>query len=172
MKDFYTLAAQRFTMRKYTEREISQETLEKILSVSNLAPTAKNLQPQRIYVIRGEENLAKVDQVSPCRYGAKTVLLFAYDSEEDWKNPLEEGIHSGITDVSIVATHVMLQAADLGVDTTWVAHFANSRAAEIFGLPEREKAVLLMPMGYGDESYHPAPGHTEKKALEQTVRYL
>ncbi len=33
--------------------------------------------------------------------------VIAYDADEDWKNPLEEGIHAGQQDASIVATHIM-----------------------------------------------------------------
>ncbi len=44
-----------------------------------LASTAKNLQGQRIYVVQSAEGLAKIDALTPCRYGAPTVLVVAYD---------------------------------------------------------------------------------------------
>lgn len=67
-----------------------------------------------------------MDTLTPCRYNAGTVLLFTYNTEEEWKNPKEEGVHSEVEDASIVATHIMLQAAELGVDTTWINFFGNS----------------------------------------------
>lgn len=104
---FMELAKKRFSVRKFSDRAIEQEKLEQILTVGNIAPTAKNLQPQRIYVLQSEEALSKLDAQTHCRYGAKTVLLFTYDTDEEWKNPLEDSVHSGVEDVSIVATHMM-----------------------------------------------------------------
>ena len=115
--DFRELADRRFSVRKFSARPVEREKLEAVLAAALAAPTAKNLQPQRIYVLQGADALAKLDALTHCRYGAGTVLLFAYDTGEDWKNPLEEGVHSGVEDASIAATHAMLQAAELGLGT-------------------------------------------------------
>lgn len=170
--NFMDLAKERYSVRKYSERIVSKETLDKILEAGNIAPTAKNLQPQRIYVIQSEEGLAKINALSPCVYGAKTVLLFTYNTDEEWKNPLENGIHSGVEDVSIVATHIMMEAAELGVDTTWCNFFANSKVEEAFNIPANEKSVLFMPIGYRAEDATPAPTHTSCKNIDETVKYL
>ena len=167
---FIELAKKRFSARKFTDKPIEPEKLQAVLEAGNVAPTAKNDQAHRIYVLQSPEVLAKVDKLTHCRYGAPTVLLFAYDSEEDWKNPLEDGVHSGIEDAAIVATHVMLQAAELDLDTCWVNYFPNTELERALGLPEREKSVLLLPIGYG--AMGTGSNHTKKKPLEQTVRYL
>ena len=166
------LTQKRYSVRKFSDRPVEPEKLKTILAAGNAAPTAKNLQPQRIYVLQSEEALAKLDTLTHCRYGAKTVLLFTYDANEDWKNPLEEGVHSGIEDASIAATHIMLAATELGLDTCWCNYFANSKLEQTFELPESEKSVLIMPIGYASESAKPAPGHSQKKELAETVRYL
>ena len=170
--DFMELAKKRYSVRKFSERTIEQEKLDVIFSAGNIAPTAKNLQPQRIYVLQSEDALAKLDTLTHCRYGAKTVLLFAYNTDEDWKNPLEEGVHSGVEDVSIVATHIMLAAAEQGLDTCWCNYFANSKLEELFDLPENEKSVLIMPIGYAADDAKPTPLHEQKKELSETVKYL
>lgn len=171
--DFLGLAKTRFSVRKFSDREIEQEKLDKILEAGNVAPTAVNYQPQRIYVLKSEEAIAKVNSVCKCIYGAKTVLLFAYDTNEDWKNPKQEGIHSGQQDVSIVATHIMLEAWNLGIASCWVNLFSNDELEKTFDLPENEKSVLLMPIGYA--AYDAAPvekWHNGCKAIEETVKYL
>ena len=98
--------------------------------------------------------------------------MFTYNSDEEWKNPKEEGIHSGVEDVSIVATHIMLQATELGVDTTWINFFGNTELEKAFNLPENEKSVLLMPVGYREKGTEPFPTHDQKKALDEIVTYL
>lgn len=169
---FKELADKRFTVRKFIEKAVEKEKLNIILEAGNIAPTAKNQQPQKIYVLQSEEALAKLAEVTPCGYGAKTVLLFAYDIQKDWQNPLEEGIHSGIEDVSITATYIMLQAAELGLSTCWVNFFANSQLEKAFNLPETERAVLIMPIGYAPEGTKPFPAHNEKKSITDIVKYL
>ena len=169
---FLELAKKRFSVRKFTDQPVEKEKLDKVLEAGNIAPTAKNLQPQRIYVLQSEEALKKAYALTPCCYGAKTVLLFTYDIDEEWTNPLEDMIHSGDQDVSIVATHIMLEAEEQGLGTCWVNYFPNTKAAEVFGLPESEVVVLMMPIGYAAADAAPTANHTEKKPIEKTVRYL
>lgn len=169
---FLELAKTRYSVRKFTDKPIKKEKLDLILQAANVAPTAKNQQPQRIYVLQSEDALAKLSSLSPCVYGAKTVLLFAYNTAEEWQNPLETGVHSGIEDVSIVATHAMLQAAELGLGTCWCNYFPNQKLEELLGLPENEKTVLFLSVGYTDDSAVPAPAHENKKSLSDTIKYL
>ena len=103
---------------------------------------------------------------------AKTVFIFALNENEDWKNPLEKGIRAGFQDVSIVATHVMLAAWELGIGTCWVNYFPNSKLDETMGLPEGIKSVLIMPMGYPSEDSEPIPMHYDCKEIKETVRYI
>ena len=170
--DFIELVSKRFSVRKFSDKTVEKEKLEKVLAAGLAAPTAKNLQPHRIYVLQSEDALAKLDSLTHCRYGAGTVLLFTYNTDEDWKNPLEEGVHSGIEDVSIVATHIMLQATELGLATCWCNYFANSKLEKLLNLRENEKSVLIMPVGYATEDAKASPMHQAKHPIEDIVRYL
>lgn len=170
--EFMKLAAQRYSVRKFSDAPVEPEKLSAVLEAGNVAPTAKNLQPQRIYVLNSAEALEKVDGLTRCRFGAPVVLLIAYDADEDWKNPLEEGIHAGQQDASIVATHIMLAAAEAGLGTCWVNLFPNSQANEAFDLPESIVPVLLMPIGYAASDAKPSRLHDERKPLEETVTYV
>ena len=166
---FMALAKKRFSVRHFADKPVPKDLLIKVLEAGNIAPTAKNLQPQRIHVLTKAEDLAKLDTVSPCRYGAPVVLIFTYNSDEEWKHPEEAGVHSGVEDVSIVATHIMLQATELGLGTTWVNMFRNSRLEKVFDLPANEKSVLIMPIGFPADNAKPSRMHTKKKPLDKTV---
>ena len=170
--DFTKLAKERYSVRKFDPRPVGEETLSAILEAGNLAPTAKNQQPQRIYVVRSEEALAKIRSVTRCHFGAPVVLIFAYDKNEEWQNPLEAGVHSGPQDVSIVATHIMLKAAELGLGSVWVNYFSPTEAKKVMSLPENETPLLLMPIGYAAEDAAPAPLHSARRPLSETVRFL
>ena len=165
---FMELAKKRFSMRQFADKPVPKDLLIKVLEAGNVAPTAKNLQPHRIHVLTKAEDIAKLDELSPCRYGAPVVLVFSYNTEEDWKHGEEPGVRSGVEDVSIVATHVMLRAAELGLGTTWVNRFRNSLLEKAL-LPANERSVLIMPIGFPAENAKPSRMHTTKKPLDKTV---
>ena len=170
--EFTEVIRERFSVRDYADKPIEPEKLSAILEAGRIAPTAANKQPFRIYVIQSPEGLEKIRGITRCAFNAPAVLLFVYDDDEQWKSPLEPGFTSGHQDVSIVATHMMLAAWDLGIGSCWVNFFPNSETARAFGLPETEKAVLLLPIGYPAEGAKPAPMHSKKKDMDQLVRYL
>ena len=81
--EFKEVIRNRYSCKKYSGRQVETEKLEAILETGRLAPTAKNLQEQHIYVIQSPEMLAKIDAVTPCRYGAPTVVAVAFDKKGD-----------------------------------------------------------------------------------------
>ena len=170
--EYSKIIEDRFSCRKFKDVILDENIINEILEAGRKAPTAMNYQPFKIYVLESDEAFKKLDSLTHCRYNAKTVLLFTYDSDKDWKNPLEEGIHSGIEDVSIVATHIMLKAKDLGVDSCWCNYFSNTKLEKLFDLPKNEKSVLIMPLGYKDDSFMMSPMHSKKKELSEVVKYL
>ena len=170
--NFFELAKKRYSVRKFDSRPVEPELLDQILEAGRIAPTAKNNQPQRIYVVKSEEGLQKIDALTPCRYGAPTVLIFAYSAAEEWKHPSEAGFRSGVEDVSIVASHVMLQAVDLGLGSVWINLFSPAELKKTFSLPTDETPVLLLPVGYPAPDASPSPRHEDRKPLSETVKEL
>lgn len=169
---FIDLAKERYSVRKFSDRPVEQEKLDQIMEAALVAPTGKNSQPWRIRVLRSEEALAKVNSLSKCIFGAPVVLLFSYDKLEDWHNPFEPDVHAGIEDVSIVATHVMLQAWELGVGSIWVNLYPNTETERAFGLPSTERSVLLMPLGYAADDAEPSPRHEQSRPADELISYL
>ena len=88
--EFSDVIKERYSCKKFDGRQIEKEQLESILEAGRLAPTAKNLQEQKIYVVQSEEGLAKIDRVTPCRYGAPTVLIVAFDKDNVFVYPGEK----------------------------------------------------------------------------------
>lgn len=171
---FEEMAKARYSVKKYSGRPVEDEKLQKILQVANLAPTAKNAQCVRIYVLRSEDAIEKVKSLTPCTYGAPVVLMFAYEESESYTYPdsEDEDGNSGAEDCSIVATHVMFEALELGLGTCWVNRFTPAKAKEVFALPQSEHVVLLMDLGYAEDGNVPLPNHDKKKPLDETVKIL
>ena len=169
--EFKEVIERRYSCRKFDGRKIERAQLEAILEAGRIAPTAKNLQEQRIYVIESEQALEAVDRLTPCRYGAPTVLAVAYDKNSVFTYPGGR-VNSGAEDATIVATHMILAAANEGVDSVWLNFFDPDIAAKELGLPENEEIVMMMPLGFAAEGAGPSPQHASKKALAETVTYI
>ena len=169
--EFKTVVQNRFSCKKYSNRQVENEKLTAILEAGRLAPTAKNLQEQHIYVVQNPDVLAKIDTVTPCRYGAPTVLVVAYDRNNVFTYPGGKR-DSGTEDATIVATHMMLAAADEGVDSCWLNFLDPDRLAHIPGLPENEEVLMVLDLGYAAEGAGPLPNHTSRKPLSETVARL
>ena len=171
MKSFLELAEGRYSCKKFSDRAISDEDLNYVLEAGRLAPTAKNLQPQHIYVMRSAEALEQIDKLTPCRYGAPVVAVIAYDRDNVFTFPGGRAT-SGVEDASIVATHMILAAADEGVDSCWVNFFDPEKMEDVLGLPENEEILMVMDLGYAAEGVGPLPNHSSRKPLSETVSYM
>jgi len=169
--EFKEVIKNRYSCKKYSDRQVEKEKLDAILTAGCLAPTAKNLQEQHVYVLQSPEALAKVDQLTPCRYGAPTVLLVAFDKSNVFTYPGGKR-DSGVEDASIVATHLILAAADEGIDSCWINFFDPDKVAEVFALPENEEVLMLLDLGYAAEGAGPLPNHESRKDMSETVSFM
>ena len=169
--EFSELVKARYSCKKYSDRPVEPEKISAILAAGRLAPTAKNLQEQHIYVVRSEEALAKIDKVTTCRYGAPTVLVVAFDKNNVFTYPGGKR-DSGVEDATIVATHMILAAADEGLGSCWINFFEPEKMAAELGLPENEEVLMMLDLGYAADGVKPAPGHSARKPLSNTVSWL
>ncbi len=169
--EFTEVVKGRYSCKKYSDRPLEKEKLDAILEAGRVAPTAKNLQEQKVYVVQSAEMLAKVDGVTPCRYGAPTVLIVAFDKNNVFTYPGGKR-DSGIEDATIVATHMILAAYNEGVDSCWINFLDPEKMAEVLGLPENEEVLMAMDLGYAAEDAGPLPNHSNRKDLTETVSYL
>lgn len=169
--EFTDVVKGRYSCKAYSHKPLEPEKLNAILEAGRVAPTAKNLQEQHIYVVQSEEGLAKIDSVTPCRYNAPVVLVVAFNKNNVFTYPGDKR-DSGIEDATIVATHMILAAYDQGVDSCWVNFLDPEKLANVLCLPENEEVLMVMDLGYADEGAGPLVNHMSRKPLEETVTYL
>ncbi len=169
--EFEKVVKERYSCKKFDGRPVAKEQLEKILEAGRLAPTAKNLQEQTIYVVQSEEGLKKIDRLTPCRYGASTVIFVTYDKTNVFMYPGNQR-DSGVEDGTIVATHMLLAAKNAGVDSCWINFFNPEEFANTFELGNNEEVLMMLDLGYAQEGVKPLPMHEKRKSLEEIVKYL
>lgn len=166
--NFLQLAKERYSVRKFSDRKVERDKLDMILEAGRVSPTAVNYQPQRILVIESPENLEKLKSCTVYHFHAPMALLVCYDSTASWKRFYDQK-DMGMVDASIVTTHMMLQAADLGLGTTWVGHFDPEAIRTAFQIPDFLTPVALLPLGYPREDCRPHPLHGKRFDIEHEV---
>ena len=169
--DFEKLSAERYSLRKYSDRPVEPEKLVLILEAGRNAPTAHNLQPQRIFVIQSPEALEKADGCMGSHFHPPVILAVACDLEEAWKRETD-GKNHGEIDAAIAATQMMLQAADLGLGTTYVGMFEPEKLWAAFPEMQGTMPIAMLTLGYPAEGAHPSRLHASRKPLEELVKYL
>lgn len=167
------LVHNRYSCKNFnSEKQINREQLDAILEAGRVAPTAKNLQEQRIYVIQSAEMLAKIDSVTPCRYNAPTCIVVAFDKENVFTYPGGQK-NSGVEDATIVATHMLLAAESVGVNSCWINFFDPEVLRQTLNLPENEEVLMILDLGFAtEENGGPLKNHFDRKEIEKTVTYL
>ena len=169
--DFETLSARRYSLRKFSPAPVEAEKLALIVEAGRNAPTAHNLQPQRIFVLQTPEALEKADGCTASHFHPPVMLVVAYDAQAAWKRETD-GKNHGEIDAAIAATQMMLQAADLGLGTTYVGMFEPEKLISAFPEMAGLTPIALLPLGYPAETAHPSRLHADRKPMEELVRYL
>lgn len=169
--DFLTLAKERYSCRKFSSKPVEADKLNRILEAAISAPTAKNLQPFKIFVFQSEEAQAKIRTATPFHFNAPVILVVA-GKKEDAFTRASDGRNFEDIDASIAATHIMLQVQAEGLGTTWVGLIDTPKARELFPELQGYDLVALFPIGYPAEDAAPSERHTQRKDIAEIVKYV
>ena len=168
--EFEKLISERYSVRKFTNEHLKEDVISKIINAGHIAPTGCNNQPQRILVLNTDESIAKLKSCTKCHFDAPCAMLICYSKEETWTRPYDGAISAPV-DAAIVTTHMMLEAANIGVGTCWVMHFDPKAMRETFNIPENIEPLALLVMGYPHEEAAPIPLHSTFRPLDEVVVY-
>lgn len=168
--DFLEFAKKRCSIRKYQDKKVESDKLIAILESARIAPTAHNVQPQKILVVQSEEGLAKLMKGSNT-YGASLALIVCSDHEKTWKR-LHDGKDSADIDASIAASYMMLEATGLGLGSVWVGNFNPAILRDEFNIPETIEPITILLVGYAiDENLLSSERAIKRKNLTETITY-
>lgn len=163
-------AKKRYSVRSYSDRAIEEEKLEKILEAAHVAPTAANLQPVKLLVVRSKEGLDKIGKAANI-YGAPVAIIVCADHGKAWKRPFDGKMSTDI-DASILTDHMMLEATELDLGTVWICYFKPDVIREEFKLPEGLEPINILALGYTQEVPADSNRHSSMRIpVEELVVY-
>lgn len=166
--NFIELAKSRYSVRKYQDKKVEPEKIQKILEAGRIAPTAANKQPQRFIVIKEEEGFNKLKKAANT-YSAPLVIITCSDHSVTWKRPFD-GKDTADIDASIVTDHMMLQASELGLGSVWICYFDIEVLKKEFNLPKNLEPINILAIGYAEgEAASPDRHSTQRKPIDELV---
>ena len=146
---------ERISIRKFEDKPVEQQKIEKIMRAGMAAPSAGNQQPWEYYIVRDEQTIQKLSKCSPysgCAANAPVVIVPCLKTE---------GLHFpelGEIDLAITTENILLEITSLGLGGVWlaVAPYADriEKADAALSIGEKLHAFALVPVGY-PEKYRP-----------------
>lgn len=110
---FLDFAKERFSCRKFSDKPVESEKVDKIIEACLAAPTAVNFQPFKIFIFNSEKSIEKVAKATPYTFGAKLIFAVGADSKNSFVRKFDNKNGAEI-DAAIVGTHLILEVHDLG----------------------------------------------------------
>ena len=149
--EFQQIIEKRKSIRTYADTPISQDVLNHILQVGELAPTSRNLKPCTFHLIQNSEILQRLSKAKKAGAafaadaGAAIVVTADSEKADTW-----------IEDSSIAMTYMMLAAEEQNLGCCWVQiHLrtdaqgldAEENVREILSLPGKYRVVGFLAIG-------------------------
>lgn len=165
------LIQNRYSVRNYLSKDVEDEKLHYILECARLVPSACNLQPWCFYVVR-DESAKEALQKSYDREWFREAPLYIVvckNTEQSWKR--RDGRDFGDLDAAIVAEHICLATADIGLGTCWVCNFDLSVLTKALDIPKEQEAIAIFSVGYINEEKSQVP-EKKRKSLDEITKWI
>ncbi|MDO9548946.1 MAG: nitroreductase family protein [Candidatus Marinimicrobia bacterium] len=156
--NFTELVNKRQSTRKYAEKRVERDLIDKCLDAARLAPSARNSQPWSFIVLDDPKIIATVSEKAfsgiykSTRFAGKAPALIVVVTEKaDYITRignLIRNIKYSLIDIGIACEHLVLQAEELGLGTCWLGWFSARAVKKALNLPRSAKIDILISMGY------------------------
>ena len=175
-KEFLTLVNNRQSCRDFNDLPIDRKTLEKIVEIGRLAPSACNSQPWKMYVVTDEEIRNKVAKTTQdCLMNkfvdkAKAFIVLA----ETCATLKERAIakfsskHFVKYDIGELIAYLTLGAESLGVSSCIIGWVNEGKLKEVLSMPKDESVSIVIALGYSDIEKRPKA----RKDKEKVVKFI
>ena len=153
----------RRSVRSYSAEEVPADVIQTLVGASYLAPSAGDIHPYRVVVVRDESKrraLARASQEQEFVAEAPVSLVFFIDHDSARRGYGERGVQLySLLDVGAAVENLMIAAVDIGLGTCWVGTFDEQAENELLEAPPEWRAVSIISLGrpLGRDRHAPPP---------------
>lgn len=154
----------RRSIRKYTDREVTDEELKELLRAGTAAPSAGNQQPWEFIIVRDKKIFEKITQIHPhsqmLKQASSGIVVCA---------DLDKERHKGYwpQDCAAATQNILLAAASKGIGAVWLGIYPREDRVkglkELFSLPESIMPLCVISVGYPAEEKDEVDRFDEKR---------
>lgn len=166
--DVFEAIKKRRSIRKYSEKPIQKEKLNRVLEAARLAPSASNMQPWHFIVITDPAKKEGLRAAYNREWFVKApvIIVACVDPEEAWCRM--DGEEYWKIDVAIAMQNLVLASTEFGLGTCWIGAFDEEVTKKALGIPKGVRVVAMTPLGYPAEEKGLV---TDRKPLGDIIHY-
>lgn len=166
-KDIFEIIKSRRSIRKYKQKQVSDDLIKKCIQSACYAPSAKNSQPWSFIVIKNKDKIKQLSKTQPFSKfleGAPCVIVALADEGKS---------NHWLEDCACAIMTLLLEAHSLGLGACWNAVYKpDDRSREdyvrkVLNIPDKYRVIANIGIGYPDEK--PLP--KKVKNLDEVIIY-
>ena len=153
----------RRSIRKYNDKPVEREIIEKIINAGIWAPSACNIQGWRFIVVDDKDIINKIVENGAAAFlkNANQAIVVVYDNRTD-----NTEYNDYIQSAAACIENMLLMAHGLSVGTCWVNFLPSKKKfRKILSIPESFDPIALISLGYYEQKIHERPRKYENREL-------
>jgi nitroreductase len=176
-KEILDLIISRQSDRKYSDKPVEKEKLDRILEAGRMAPSACNAQPWKFIVVNEKELVEKVaEAASAPLLGMNTFVaqaplqIVVVREKPNLTSKIGASLKDkdySLIDIGIASENICLQAEAEGLGTCMLGWFDESLVKKLLKIPRDKRVELIITIGYSLSSKR----EKRRKPAEETVSY-
>lgn len=177
--NFLDLVNTRQSVRRYLQKAVEQEKLERCLEAARLAPSASNSQPWTFIAVTDKilknkvanETYSKVASFNKFAPQAPVLVVLVIEKPKiitRFGMKIKK-LDYPLIDIGIAAEHFCLQATEEGLGTCMLGWFNEKPIKKILQIPQHKSIGLIITLGYTPPDYKLRI--KTRKSPEKVIRY-
>ena len=176
-KKILELIISRQSDRKYSDKPVEKEKLDRIIEAGRMAPSACNAQPWKFIVVTEPMLISKIAEAASAKLigmnifvAQAPVQLIVVREKPNMSSKVGSTIKNkdySLIDIGIASENICLQARAEGIGSCIIGWFDEKMLRKLLGIPRSKRVELIITIGYS------LSDHREKKRKppEETISY-
>jgi nitroreductase len=171
------LIKKRQSDRRYSDKPVEKEKLDRILEACRMAPSACNAQPWKFIVVTEPELIKKLAEAASARLlGMNTfvaqapVLVVVIREKPNFSSKVGGTIKNkdySLIDIGIASENICLQARAENIGSCMIGWFDEPQVRKILSVPATKRVELIITLGYSTSELR----EKRRKPPEEVVSY-
>ena len=176
-KKMLELISSRQSDRKYTDKAIEKEKLNRIMEAGRISPSACNAQPWKFIVVDDPKLIRKVAEAASAKIiGMNTfvaqapVIVVIVREKPNFSSRIGGTIKNkdySHTDIGIATENICLQARAEGIGSCIIGWFDEILLKKLLSIPRTKRIDVLITLGYSLSEFRTK----KRKPAEEVVSY-